>query len=166
MEINIFWRYFLLYETARFVQNNTLSYTVKKKTKTVLFWTTLYIFFFPDVQWQGKKVFLPLLCSTHIPSFYPDTTHAPHLPPWWRLDREIILCGWSDCIEATLATLPCLHDWTKVGKLLLPLSYKYPTQQAESRGKRKNRGNRKARRKRERLKQREGGKKKNKTNQR
>jgi hypothetical protein len=33
----MFWHHFLLNETARFGQNNTVSSTIKKKAKTLLF---------------------------------------------------------------------------------------------------------------------------------
>ena len=98
MEINIFWRHFLLNKMTCFVQNNALSCTVqkKKKTITVSFQTTLYIFFFPNVQRQGNKVFLPLLCSTYIPSF-----------------------SFSPLVQTLtqLTPLTCHHDEDWIGKL-------------------------------------------------
>jgi len=42
--------------------------------------------------------------------------------------------GWGDCIAATPATLPCLHDWMEVGWLPLPCPYKYKRGEGGERG--------------------------------
>jgi hypothetical protein len=62
LEIDTFWRPFLLNDTTCFVQNDIVSLTVhfKKKQNCVVL-TALCILFFPWTRYrQGKKVFSPL----------------------------------------------------------------------------------------------------------
>jgi len=128
----MFWRHFLWNETTRFVQNKVVSFSIHEKTnsKTVTFWTTLCIFFFPDMQRQGKKAFLPLICNVYLslslPLIYPkEPRHHPHPLMAYHHDERGKWdkpCGrlWGDCTEVAPATLPMCHDWTGVVALSPP----------------------------------------------
>jgi hypothetical protein len=58
LEVDTFWRHFLLNETTFFVQNDAVSCTVKKRAQNgAILNYTMHILFHLDAYRQGKKKF-------------------------------------------------------------------------------------------------------------